>query len=111
MSTVTIHPDCKLTPDTLRVKAGETVSFAFQTTATANFSNTKFFVLPNTTTYQSSISTAGDLQVDPNLAVGATNKVTVSACTPQSVRIASSDDCVITVGTPIELPKATGGHR
>ena len=120
MSTVTIHNHCKLTPATLNVRSGETASFAFQNTATANFSNTNFFVIPGTATYVSSISAAGDLQVDPNLAVGVTNKVTVSACTPQyhseshkepDSRISTSDDCVITVSVPIEVSKAHGGAR
>ena len=109
MLKVTINEDCTLCPLALDVKVGEHVHFIFDAIATVNFSNSKFFMtLTPTPTYVSSISTAGHLQVDPNLAVGATNSVTVSAGAPTSYEIQTLDDCVIVVGTPTEISIAHG---
>ena len=75
MATVTLHKsDCKLSPTTLNVKSGDSVSFDFETAGTLNSSNAAFFGV-------STISSNQDLTVQPNQ-TSTTITVVARTCTP-----------------------------
>ena len=92
MATVTLHKNCKLTPSSMNAVKGESVSFAFSTSGTLNLNPSSFFG-------QATISSAGNLTIQPGAGSSCTITVASGTCTPTAGEgpEADSDSCVITV--------------